>query len=134
MEAAGISTAQHNYGPFFDKNIEFGSKYFYRLKSIDLDGKSKYSDERKIETSIIEFIGEAEPNPASNNVKFIIYSSQIDKLEFNLYNQTGEKVNFEFLYSNNEVKINTSVLINGTYFLKVKNLSNITVRKFEIFK
>ncbi len=48
VEAQGTSTTEQTYGPYFDYGVRYGNSYVYRLKMIDKDGSSEYSQEKVV--------------------------------------------------------------------------------------
>ncbi len=76
-----------------DKNPSGGSKFIYRLKQIDNDGKFIYSDEVEIALVPNEFaLYQNYPNPFNpvTNIKFALPKDV--KVTLIVYNLLGEKV------------------------------------------
>jgi choice-of-anchor B domain-containing protein len=92
VEGHGTDTESNNYS-FVDKNEESGI-YTYRLKQIDFDGTSSFSQEVEVEVKSLKsfVLNQNYPNPfnPSTNIKFSIPSSGFTNLS--IYNLVGEKV------------------------------------------
>ena len=92
VEGNGTSTEISNYA-FTDNNLQLGT-YYYRLKQIDFDGSSEFSNEVMVEvTTPYSFtLNQNYPNPfnPSTNIKFNIPTSSYVNLS--VYNLVGEKV------------------------------------------
>jgi len=123
--AKGNSSSLINYN-FTDDNI-YTSKpgvIYYRLRSVDIDGKYEYSEIRIIDISVQNknaLLVQAYPNPAVNELRITIPS-----------NWQNKKVIYEIIGSNGMASkkitsgsasqtesINVSSLAPGFYFLKV---------------
>ena len=88
----GNSNSPKDYS-LTDKNPSGGSKFVYRLKQIDNDGKFEYSKEVEIELVPNEFaLYQNYPNPFNpvTNIKFALQKSGIVNLT--VYNMLGEQV------------------------------------------
>lgn len=74
VEGAGTSTEKQNYS-FSDIDVSSG-KYLYRLKQIDFDGTSNFSDEIEVDVSLpVEFsLSQNYPNPfnPTTTIRFAI--------------------------------------------------------------
>jgi choice-of-anchor B domain-containing protein len=92
VEGNGTTTEIKNYS-FTDRNLQMGN-YNYRLKQVDFDGKTSFSEEVNVEvTSPASFsLSQNYPNPfnPSTNIKFSIPTSGYVNLS--VYNVVGEKV------------------------------------------
>jgi choice-of-anchor B domain-containing protein len=92
VEGNGTTTEISDYS-FTDKNLQSGT-YHYRLKQVDYDGSTSFSEEVMVEvTNPSTFVlNQNYPNPfnPSTNIKFNIPSSGFVNLS--VYNLVGEKV------------------------------------------
>lgn len=92
VEGNGTTTEISNYS-FTDKNLQSGI-YHYRLKQVDFDGSTSFSEEVMVEvTNPSTFVlNQNYPNPfnPTTNIKFSIPSSGFVNLS--IYNLVGEKV------------------------------------------
>jgi hypothetical protein len=90
VQGNGNSNSPKNYA-FTDKNPAGGSKFIYRLKQIDNDGKFEYSDQVEVELLPDKFeLYQNYPNPFNpvTNIKFSLPADS--KLELDIYNIIGE--------------------------------------------
>jgi len=122
--AYGNATDKTNYS-FSDNlsNIQSGVVY-YRLRSVDLDGKGMYS-----ETRIIKIGKQAEnvititafPNPVTNEVRIAIPAEwQNKKVNYEVLNANGQVAKKTETASSSQVEsINTSNLSRGFYVVRV---------------
>ena len=92
VQAAGNSNSPKQYS-FVDKKLNSG-KYNYRLKMVDADGTSKYSDLVETEVSLPKeyALSQNYPNPFNPTTR-IDYQLPFDsKVNLEIYGITGEKV------------------------------------------
>lgn len=117
-----------------------GDKQFYRLKQVDLDGKSSFSptvviqEQKKTEKLIITNVY---PNPAkSGKLNLAIYAPVRSRLRCSIENITGHVVKWLSLdpeAGSNVFSIDISVLRAGIYHLKcVSQSGEITIRRFVV--
>jgi hypothetical protein len=78
--ASGNSNIQQTYS-YNDFNVQENTLYYYRLKSVDLDGTFSYSDIRT-----------ARINSRNNEPSIVIYPNPIinNQFQIDLYNYTGD--------------------------------------------
>ena len=124
--AAGFSNTSKYYGPVMDNAVQLGNTYAYRLKTIDKDGSSNYSDERIVsltsEAGMIE-LGNPSPNPSVNESSLLLNLSQNNAVEVLMYDINGNKLNaqsFNGIAGQNNVNLNTASLASGSYTVVVK--------------
>lgn len=123
VEGKGTSTEINNY-TFVDRDLQSGA-YYYRLKQIDFDGSSEYSDEIFIDVlTPAEFaLIQNYPNPfnPSTNVKFNLPTNEFVNLS--IYNLVGEKVselvNEILEQGEHNLIFNASELPSGIYIAKL---------------
>jgi hypothetical protein len=92
VNGAGNSQSNLSY-QFNDKNPGLG-KYYYRLKQIDLDGNSKYSDIATITFNdrLSLELKQNHPNPFNNTTTIDIIIPQSGRIKILLYDQMGRLV------------------------------------------
>jgi hypothetical protein len=123
VEGKGTTTEINDYS-FIDNNLQPGT-YYYRLKQIDYDGSSQFSDEVTVEvTNLSTFVlNQNYPNPfnPSTNIKFSIPSSGFVNLS--VYNLVGEKVgeivNEILTEGEYDINFDASNLSSGIYIAKL---------------
>lgn len=92
IEGAGTTTEAKHY-MYRDKNL-FAGAYTYRLKQIDFNGETSYSDEIEIEVfGPAKFeLAQNYPNPFNPSTKLEFYISEKKFTNLSVYNSLGEKV------------------------------------------
>jgi len=122
-----------------DKNPNGGSKFIYRLKQIDSDGKFEYSDEVEVELVPNEFaLYQNYPNPfnPSTVIKYTLPTASNVKLE--VFNVTGEKVTTLVEGFKNEgyyeVNFNASGLPSGLYLYRISAGAFVQTRKMILLR
>lgn len=119
QEGQGTSTTLHRYN-HTDKNPLFGRSY-YRLKQIDFDGTSEYSDIVTVNyrsTTVGIY-----PNP----VKETLYINAGNIQQLSIYDQAGRLINSQ---NTSENIIDVSALSSGLYILKMYVENEIFYEKF----
>lgn len=132
----GNSTATLKYT--FTDNALTGNKQFYRLRQVDIDGRSKLSniviikdDSRPASLTIDGLF----PNPANAEVNIIAASPIRDQITVIVMDATGRTV-LENVVSvesgSNTIQLNINKLTNGTYLVKLvcKSNCNTATAKF----
>ena len=134
----GTTTEPKSYS-YSDKDPGTGS-YTYRLKQVDLDGSSKYSNEVDIQVSVpAKFTLEQNyPNPF-NPATVIKYSiPQDQQVKLNVYNLLGQNVvtlvNGMQKAGQHEVNFNASNLASGVYFYKLEAGTRSSIKKMLLMK
>ena len=137
-EGHGNSNSQKEYN-FIDKKPVGGTKFKYRLKQIDTDGKYEYSDEIEVEIVPDKFIlSQNYPNPF-NSSTVISYSLPVtSNVEFYVFNVIGEIVHKEFRIDQApgyyELKFNEINLSSGTYFYRLQAGTFVETKKMVVMK
>lgn len=108
-----------NHYSFLDEKMQENINY-YRLKLIDLDSTSKFSDIVKIKNTIkIEDI-KIYPNP-TNDI-FYVHKNNLNQTEVKIFNVIGiEMQNFDYNVVNNSLEVNISRLSSGLYHININN-------------
>ncbi|NUN08882.1 MAG: lamin tail domain-containing protein [Ignavibacteriaceae bacterium] len=124
VQGNGNSNSEKSYS-FTDRNVSSSTKYIYRLKQIDTDGKFEYSNEVEVLTGMPEKYALAQnyPNPFnpstvisyqlmnSGNVKLVVYDI--------LGKEIAQLVNGKMDAGSHSVDFNASGLQSGIYFYKI---------------
>jgi hypothetical protein len=131
VSAAGNTTEEVLYGPYYDYNVRYGNSYTYRLKMTDKDGTSSYSEERVVNLSgtdgTIEVMSVG-PNPSRDRSELRLNLGGNMPLTIELYDMAGNQV--KTIYNGNQVSGESR------YEIKVTDMSsgvyNIVIRSGEI--
>lgn len=92
ISGSGNSNSPKNYN-FIDKIPVGGSKFTYRLKQIDMNGKFKYSNEVDIELLPDKFtLYQNYPNPFNPTTNINVALPLAGKVNLTVFNVLGEKV------------------------------------------
>ena len=132
-----VGDAAVNIVTFTNDNLKDGIKYFYRLRTITLEGKSKYSNVAEVTTTKIlvsepledDLLINVSPNPTSENVKIQAFGKTFD---FSLTNLSGKSIveNSGNLDAVNQlVNGKLSTLPAGIYLLKIQKGDRTKVLK-----
>lgn len=105
---------------------------YYRLKQMDLDGKSELSkvvSVKNVQASLVQ-VNLIYPNPVKNQLNFVISSAAATNAKISIANAEG-KIIFRqianLLYGDNKIEMNTSSYQKGVYSLRVETNENNTV-------
>ena len=122
VDAVGYTYEENQY-KLEDRNPI--AKAYYRLKSVDFDGSSSYSDIILLERKISSFeIVNISPNPARTSVSIDFQVPQNSQYTIRMTNMIGQIVYLEQMnlnagvYSND---INIAAFTNGVYFITIEN-------------
>ncbi|MFM2358684.1 MAG: hypothetical protein RLY16_677 [Bacteroidota bacterium] len=101
-------------------------KYFYRLKMVDLDGETKYSNIQSVQIncSIIE-TPIVTPNPCSDFIRIKLNNASTLNIRF--YTSNGQLVKKGIYLPNQAIDITD--LSAGLYFVQINGLSTIKIIK-----
>lgn len=114
VNASGFSTSPKDY---FDIDWRpLSGKSYYRLKLTDVDGSSVYS-----KINVIYNAEQSDFNVGPNPVVdyFIVRGSKIENAEISLYNISGQLIQLDKVFLNDGVKIATTSLQKGVYFVRI---------------
>jgi len=133
IEGHGNSHSPKFYS-FADKNPIGGSKFKYRLKQIDTDGKFEYSDVVEIEIIPNDFVlYQNYPNPFNPNTKIRYQLPKESEVILKLYDILGAEIitllNEEKEPGVYEVNFNVQHLPSGTYIYRIVAGSFIETKK-----
>jgi len=130
----GNSNAILNYS-FNDARPLSGNNY-YRLKQIDRDGKTTYSDMVELKSKVSEItISSVYPNPATSELKLIITSPAAEKVTIVVTDLTGKVIMqqaTQLVIGDNLSQMKIQQLAAGTYLIKAicANGCETTVQRF----
>ena len=123
-EVTGNGNSQHQIVySYLDEGIRLmENTVFYRLKQVDFDGTSEYSDIRVVR---FDELGNgihlsAYPNPMTNELSLIVSLSKEEAYQIGVTNLQGSKVHHEnHIFTNGIHKLNTSEWNSGMYIFQV---------------
>jgi len=113
----GTSTQKNNY-QFQVPNLTAGIWYF-RLKQVDLDGKTTYSPQQSLQIQD-RFSVKIFPNPVQNDLNLVLFQENASVVSFELTNQLGQR--FDLLSSQSldkgfsSLQLSVASLPNGIYY------------------
>jgi len=139
LNAAGFSNSEISYSMIDHK--PYSGVSYYRLKQIDFDGTSSYSDWVAIEIKteddsnnlyLVDEAGlsiiSAYPNPTSDNVKVLFtYNSDV-LVKYSVLDYTGRLLisgKHKAIDGENELELNFSDFKDGVYIVVIQSNSNI---------
>lgn len=95
IKAGGNSSILRSYNDIDYK--PFNGVSYYRLQQVDMDGKTTWSDVKKVEMNTIDIIRfvTAGPNPFTDAIKIITRSTVNEKVIVGLYNMSGHLIKSE---------------------------------------
>lgn len=122
-EVNGNGTSGHvNHYAWQDRNPQPGNNY-YRLKQLDLDGATEYSEVRLARFTVAEGKVQVFPNPASSYITLSMAGSAITKVD--LVDISGRTV---ACFVHPSQKIALPSLANGTYMVIVNHADGTQTR------
>jgi hypothetical protein len=121
----GNSSSNLEYS-YTDNKTLSGINY-YRLKQVDVDGNSRYS---QVVSVIIDQAGSIKtfPNPAVN--KITVEGAGVQSIE--VYTIAGQKLNVPVAYGTVSHEVNTAALASGNYTLRITTASGVTNQKIVV--
>jgi hypothetical protein len=134
----GTTSEIHTYS-FFDADPVTGISY-YRLKQIDFDGTSEYSNiVEVVYGAVAEFALEQNyPNPFNPTTKINYSIKEKGNVELKIFDLLGSEiatlVNEEKTPGNYEVFFDASNLSSGVYLYTIKSSSFVQTRKMMLMK
>ena len=139
IEGHGNSNSPKEYS-YTDNDLSVGgSKFQYRLKQVDSDGKFEYSDVVEVEVVPTKFeLSQNYPNPFNPSTTIRFSLPKETRLKINIYNMLGELVetlaegNYEAGY--HKVTFNASSLPSGAYVYRIESPDFVQVRKMVLIK
>jgi hypothetical protein len=135
VRAAGTSSETNYYG-FNDYNVQNGANY-YRLKLVNTDGTTEYSEILVIENKISEDEFSFYPNPSTGIVNYSFSSLRNEDIRIEVLDMLGRVVkteNISVSAGKNTETLNISELNQGTYNLKITHSGSVEIRNAKIVK
>jgi hypothetical protein len=139
IEGHGNSNSPKEYS-YTDKDLfAGGSKFQYRLKQVDTDGKYEYSDVVEVEILPTKFeLSQNYPNPFNPSTTIQFSLPKATQLKINVYNMIGELVrtladgNYDAGY--HKVTLNAIDLPSGAYIYRIESPEFVQVKKMILIK
>jgi len=128
VEGAGNSSEKINYS-FIDDDPIFNLSY-YRLKQIDFDSRSVYSEVVKANYKLKQQ-STIFPNPNNGKFTFRIHQDELKEVSLIVYSISGDHV-FETEIFQEETKFDLSYLCQGIYFYSISTSKGIQTGKFSV--
>lgn len=125
VNAAGNTSTVKNYRAF--DNAPLNGINYYRLKQFDVDGKFEYSIVKNVSFNKVNNITIA-PNPAKDFINISTTKNLNTVLNIQLVDVSG-KVLKTVLSSDNRIKIATSGIAKGLYFIKIKDENTVQTQR-----
>jgi hypothetical protein len=138
-EGAGTTTEQKSY-TFNDNIISLNAKQLcYRLKQIDFNGESKYSNIVEVAILPVKFnLSQNYPNPFNPSTMISFTIPHRENVTLDVYNLLGQKVtsiiNREMDGGNYDIRYDASSLSAGIYFYTLKAGSYVSTKKMMLIK
>ena len=134
----GNSFSDKKYS-FTDKNPIGGSKFIYRLKQIDHDGKFKYSDEVNVELLPTNYqLYQNYPNPFNPMTKIKFAIPEAGKVNLKIFDIKGEEVaelvNTDYEAGYYDIELNLANLASGVYIYRLQSKSFSDIKKMILIK
>jgi len=128
VHAAGYSNQQTNY-QFVDVAPAYGINH-YRLKQIDKDGRSSYSEVRSLTFSAVKGAIVIYPNPAKDKIEITV-PGNTKTLQVQLLNSLGQQLH-TYTMQGQYLPIQLGTMLPGMYYLKITGEEGEQVRKLMI--
>ena len=138
VQGHGNSNSPKEYS-FTDKNLTGGTKFVYRLKQIDNDGKYQYSKEVEVEVvpTVYEFT-QNYPNPFNPATEIKFNLPEASRVTLSVYNIIGQQVaslvNGIKEAGFHSVKFDGSSLPSGTYIYRLQTNNFVQTKKMVLLK
>jgi len=136
VPAQGTSTVSKDYN-VVDANVSTASAWSYRLKMVDLDGTSRYSQEVLVSAEAGTSSLTVSPNPASTTASITVELAGSGMTEVTLVDMNGRTVATiaqADLSGAQQFKLNTDGIASGSYTVVVKQNGSITSQALQIVK
>jgi hypothetical protein len=137
VNGAVNSQTQKNY-QYLDPNLPAGT-YYYRLKQVDLDGRSSISNvvDVTFTGSMVLELMQNRPNPFNSSTTINMVIPKAGRVQLILYDQIGRPVQTlmdeEKTPGTYSVQVNRNGLSSGIYYYRLNALGTSIVKKMTIF-
>lgn len=130
VAAAGNSSTNRTYS--FTHNLPLSGYNYYRIKMVDRDNKSKYSQVRSVQNLGINQI-QVTPNPVAGNMKVSINAEKSELATIMITDMSGKAIsskNYTVAAGDNDIPVTTAGLSAGSYIVRVQLNGDVQVSKF----
>jgi hypothetical protein len=101
---------------------------------VDMDGKSKLSGERMVEITEGLTLGEAQPNPSKEEVRFATNLAMGTKADITIYDAAGKAQQLTYTNNEKEIIVNLNGISSGMYTLVIKSGTQMITKQFTVVK
>ncbi len=141
VAAAGNSNVELAYD-FVDNTVSSNDVYTYRLRTVDFDGSTQFSQEVTVDMRDVtagEFwLGQAQPNPVAETSTIAYGLSEANEVSVELFNVAGEKVQTLFRgyrdAGEHTLTVEASTLPSGTYMYVLRIGSEQVSKTLKVVK
>ena len=134
----GTTTQSRSYS-YIDANLNTG-KYYYRLKQVDYNGSSKYSN--TVEVDVIApkscYLGQNYPNPFNPTTQIDYSITNQGFVNITVFNELGQQVatlvNRVVAAGKHTVNFNASRMASGIYIYRIQTGKFVDVKKMNLLK
>ncbi len=138
VDGHGNTTSQYDYH-FDDTNVTANVVYYYRLKQVDNDGTSEYTDivSARITGDVTFSIADFVPNPTLNRTNLVVTAAKDEQVMVSFYNTVGQKVienTYQISKGASRLEFDLGKLASGTYTAVVSAANEIYTRKVVLTK
>ncbi len=130
VAAAGNSSTERTYS--FTHNLPLSGYNYYRIKMVDRDNKSKYSQVRSVQNLGVNQI-QVTPNPVAGNMKVSINAEKSELATIMITDMSGKAMlnkNYTVAAGDNDIPVTTAGLAAGSYIVRVQLNGDVQVSKF----
>lgn len=116
------SNTKESYS-YTDENINLSGAVYYRLKMVDKDGQSAYSDIKSIQLANAAFAVSLYPNPVQNLTKLKVTLDEAQVIKVSVNNALGNMVKqYQIIgqKGSNEKTIDLSNVPSGSYMIRIE--------------
>ena len=138
VEGHGNSNSPKEY-IYTDKNLTGGTKFVYRLKQVDNDGKYQYSKEVEVEVVPAAYeLSQNYPNPFNPATEIKYNLPEASRVVLSVYNIIGQQVaslvNGTIEAGFHSVTFDGSSLPSGTYIYRLQTNNFVQTKKMVLLK
>lgn len=133
----GNSNSTINYD--FKDKLSTNTSFYYRLKQVDVDGKTSYSKVILLKAQDIDKfeIVNLYPNPASSVATINITSSESRKVSISIIDMNGRTMqlnSYKLNNGENSLQLNVNNLAKGNYIIKVISIEDNAILQTRLVK